>query len=299
MPLRNSGPRHHYIPCFYLRRWATDGFIREFSRRDGMVRSRAASPKSTGYQRGLNTIPGLPPELNDQIEKRFFKVADQTAADALDILESGLNTFSPRERSGWSRFLMSLMLRTPEDLAELKRRFSELVRSAGEDEERHYASIRDDGDASTFAEWLQSVPSDVIERRALDVFTYCIDSPLVGQRLNNMLWTVRRFYQPTYELLTSDRPIVRSHQLDKTDSHIAIAVGPRQLFVAANDMSFIRHVQSAPEGLLIKQMNLLTVSRAVKFVYGTDGRQLRFIQNRMSTVVPRLLFGGLVPPAAT
>lgn len=297
MPLRKAGPRHHYIPCFYLRRWAVDGFLREFSRRRGKICCRLASPKSTGYQRGLNTIPGLPPELNDQIEKRFFKIADQAASDALDILEGTQNTFTPRERSGWSRFLISLLLRTPEDLAELKCRFSELVNSAGEEEERHYASIRSNGDASTFAEWLQSVPSDLIERRALDVFTSCIDNPQIGQQLNNMHWTVRRFSKPTFELLTSDRPIVRSHQLDQADSHIAIAIGPRRLFIAANESSFIRQIQTADEGPLIKQMNLLAISRAVKFVYGADESQTRFIQNRMSTVAPRLLFGGLMPPA--
>lgn len=92
MPKRvkeSKEPKHHYIPCFYLQRWANaNSRLIEFSRPApiNIVKPRPTTPRGTGYVRGLNTIPNLPPSEARYLEDAFFKIADDAAARALEIL---------------------------------------------------------------------------------------------------------------------------------------------------------------------------------------------------------------------
>ncbi|RWO35013.1 MAG: DUF4238 domain-containing protein [Mesorhizobium sp.] len=87
MPV-NTPKKHHYIPVFYLKRWAgEDGRLCEFSRPyDHRVKPRRTHPAGTGYEENLYSMQGFEPELAQQIEERFFKFTDSLAADALDRL---------------------------------------------------------------------------------------------------------------------------------------------------------------------------------------------------------------------
>jgi len=109
---------HHYIPAFYLKQWARDdGRLCEFSKPHDRVKPRRTHPDGTAYLDGLNTVEGLPPAEAQYLEKVFFQMADDTAAQALSILLSPQPWhFKPKVRSGWSRFIMSLMVRSPEAL---------------------------------------------------------------------------------------------------------------------------------------------------------------------------------------
>jgi hypothetical protein len=82
-------PKHHYLPRFYLEQW-TDARKRliEYSLQgpENFVKTRPTSPKGTGYVRGLNTIPGAPPENAEFVEKEFMQLVDDWAARALVAL---------------------------------------------------------------------------------------------------------------------------------------------------------------------------------------------------------------------
>jgi hypothetical protein len=106
--------KHHYIPVFYLKQWAgADGRICEFSKPYDRVKARRVFPDATAYVHGLYRIPGLPPHEADFLESYFFKLTDDLAAKALQILLGGARTlnFSPKIKSGWSRVIASLMMR--------------------------------------------------------------------------------------------------------------------------------------------------------------------------------------------
>jgi hypothetical protein len=115
--------KHHYLPAFYLKRWTSeDGLLIEYSRPwKNELRDKRVHPNATGYVKGLYELRDLPPETAQQAEELFFKPADTHAADALDLLyENSMPTWQTRERSGWSRFLVSLLLRTPEEIPRVK-----------------------------------------------------------------------------------------------------------------------------------------------------------------------------------
>jgi hypothetical protein len=115
--------KHHYLPVFYLKQWAgADGRLCQFSRPYDRVKPKRTHPDGTGYVRGLYAIEDIDPEVINAIETKFLKPADGLAADALqDLLNDRPFRRPAPMRTSWSRFVLSLMIRYPEAVAEMKR----------------------------------------------------------------------------------------------------------------------------------------------------------------------------------
>src|SRR6266702_584623 len=110
--------KHHHLPVFYLKRWTgEDGQLCQFSRPHQEIVSHRRYPAQTGYVERLYELPGLPPAEAQRIEQGFMQRVDSLAAQALAMLENDESRITPNSklRSAWSRFIMSLLMRTPED----------------------------------------------------------------------------------------------------------------------------------------------------------------------------------------
>ena len=96
--------KNHYIPIFYQKRWAADdGTVCPYSRPFKQARARRVHPAGNGYQKGLYMVPGVDPIVANYLERHFFKVTDDTGAEALSILEKGQwEPMDSRVRSGWN-----------------------------------------------------------------------------------------------------------------------------------------------------------------------------------------------------
>ena len=150
--------KHHYLPVFYLRQWSGgDGRLCEFSRPYGVVKPRMTHPDGTGYVRGLYRIEGLPPDTMNVIETEFLKPTDGLAADALKALVAGAPLAKENMRYSWTRFILSLMLRYPEAIEEMKR---QLRANVG----RMYAATRQATDPPTFGEYEAQAGTDEMAR---------------------------------------------------------------------------------------------------------------------------------------
>ncbi|WP_181182786.1 DUF4238 domain-containing protein, partial [Mesorhizobium sp. B3-1-9] len=96
-------------------------------------------------------------------------------------------------------------------------------------------------------------------------------------------WSVLRTEHANHELLTSDRPVFLTNNLNQAESHLIVPVGPRRLFLAVKDRSLIAKIQSAGEDRLVRAVNELVVSNAAVTVCGRTDSQLQFIQKRMGS----------------
>jgi hypothetical protein len=96
---------HHYIPAFYLRRWAEDGHrLYGFCRPHHELIGRYYSPDRIGFETDLYTFPEAGPTRESYLEDQFLRILDQQASDALIHIET---TFcKPEDKqlaSAWSR----------------------------------------------------------------------------------------------------------------------------------------------------------------------------------------------------
>jgi hypothetical protein len=261
--------KHHYIPVFYLKQWTgADGRLCEFSRPYDRVKPRRVHPDGTGYVHGLYSIPGLSPDLAQIVETNFMKVTDNWAARALRILLAASSSqLSVDERSGWSRFITSLVLRNPESVDRHKVAGQAVVDRALRISEEAATPQQDESRAGrASAILLQSV----------------IDSPRIGSYMNGMRWVVLHIPSPKFLLLTSDRPVIMTNGLAYENSQILLPISPHHVFVATNNAkteNYIRDIMRRQQ--LIQQINDRVARQSRKFVYGFSDAQLSFVSARL------------------
>jgi hypothetical protein len=296
--------KHHYIPVFYLKRWAgPDGKLCEFSRPFKAVTPLRRAPSGTGFADRLYELRAFPPALAQQVEQKFFKAVDTRASDALALMEREGNSaaWSVDLRSAWSRFIVSLLTRCPEDLEVFRKRWSATVDRVDPRVEEEYAALRGPDDPPTMADYIAAEPAEIKEKSLFEAFMRLMDNPKIGRQLNPMHWRVLDLPPDGgHELLTSDRPVVHTNGLRAKGGHLALPIGPRKLFLAAIEISTVEAICRSDPRALTKEMNTLVTESAARFVYGTDDAQLRFVSNRMSRNPQRRLMAGMIdhePPS--
>ncbi len=215
-PPPNPPKKHHYIPAFYLSRWAIqgDGRLCQYSRPHETLVANRRHPEATGFLERLYELEGLEDELAQQIESKFFSPVDTGAADALVLMETEGNwaQWDQRRRSAWSRFLHSMLVRAPEDIDSFKAGWRRLLFSDKSGEwEKRYQEMKGANDPPTFNEFLLQFPDDDHNRSAMRALTGMIDNPNMGLKMNRMVWAILDTPRDDHPLLTSDRPIIRTN----------------------------------------------------------------------------------------
>jgi hypothetical protein len=280
-----EGPKHHYIPVFYLKRWAgADGLLCEYSRPHNDVKVLRKSPKATGYVRGLYNIPGLPPKLAGQLETRFLSLADDWAARAHQVLLSSDRSIDfpdLRTKAGWARFVYSLVLRTPEYLAQHQQRFIENAADVVDSIKDDYENLRKETDPPTFEEFRAKFLANPANTSIHRYLHRLIDSETVILRICEMRWFTVWVDDSPFPLLTSDRPVIMTNGLQRHDSHIVVPLSPRQLFVAVNTENMARKLRFMKPREMVRRANERVAECAIRYVYGVDDRQLLFVSRRL------------------
>lgn len=253
--------RHHYIPIFYLKQWAgVDGRLCEYSRPFNKVKPKRKHPAGTGYVNGLYTIPGLPPEDAQFVEKEFMQLNDHWAADALHVFLNSNPTerdISAKQKVGWARFIYSLIVRTPEHITRVQEQ------------------------AKTFLKE-QAIEVSISAQALLPEL---INSKRVITEMAMMRFRTATVRPTKHSFLTSDRPIIMTNGLQQEDAHIVIPISPRKLFMAAKGDALFKWIESIGDDQIVAITNARIAEQAIKYVYGVDDTQLRFVANRLGKMV--------------
>jgi hypothetical protein len=248
--------RHHYIPVFYLKPWnGPDQRLCEYSRPYKTTKALRKHPAATGYVDGLYTVPGLPAEDAQFVERSFMKANDDWAARAHTVF---LNTVGPardisqKEKFAWARFLYSLIVRNPENIDRMKREAPKYDMSA--------------------ADVAANLPT-------------LINSERVIVAIAEMRFHTIQPENSRFSFLTSDRPIIMTNGLAVPEAHIAMPLSPRRLFIATKSPQLIKDVAARSAGEVVLGVNNKVAEQARRFVYGVDDSQLRFVANRLGKMV--------------
>jgi hypothetical protein len=287
--------KHHYFPIFLQKRWAgADGRVCVYSqpRKDvEEVKALRRHPNRVGFENDLYTIPGVEFEAASHLERRFFLQTDNDASQVLASLEADPKApLGTRLRSGWSRFVMSLIHRSPEEIAIFFGQVALHIEHAERDFEQNYHKLRLPNEPATFEEFKLKRPTNPAGRAAAMLIQKVIDSELVGNHLNRMIWSI--LSPPSSSpFLISDRPITMTNGLSRPDSHVALPIGPRTLFIASNQQTIVDDVARRNPDDLVTHVNDRIVRQARRFVIGIDDHQKSFISHR--------LFGPRLPSSPT
>ena len=207
--------KHHYLPEFFTHRWAdAHGNLVAYRRPHKELEVKSKHPAATGFKFELyaNTTKTDPLE-RQALEMVFMQKVDSHAAEALKYLEE--RRAKPPEtklQSAWSRFLMSLLYRSPERVKYL----TEQVRRYEESDltpqlKAQYAERRGPDDPETFDEWFKATgpaTPDLVTR----LLRMLIDSENIGSVLNAMHWRVHEA-DGKFGFVTGDVPVLMSNGL--------------------------------------------------------------------------------------
>src|SRR5581483_4429623 len=272
-----KGQKHHYIPVFYLKQWMGKNTVCEFSRPYDRVKTRSPHPDGTGYIRGLYAIDDLDPNVVNAIEDMFLKPSDGMAAEALHcLLREVPFTHPERMRHAWTRFVLSLLIRYPEAIAQMKKQLRENV-------EKIYEQTRNPDEPPTFAEYEAKLGTNELARVHGKLMMDLMLDSRMGKLIFGMHWGVISFSNYKHELLTSDRPVV-SNQFPITGNHMCLPISPTMLFVAFESDTAEKEFRALDARYVMKLMNEFVVSRARKYVWGRSDGQLRFAENRLGKI---------------
>lgn len=281
--------KHHYIPEFYLKQWAgPDGRLIEFCRRHyNQVIPRPTHPGGTGYIRGLYTMRDAPQHVADLFEDRYLSVADGIAAESLRVMLDNHMVPTGDQKIGWTRFMLSLLYRTPEGIA----RSSAMVKQWFEDHQleelrKVYAELKRPEDPATPEEYMKLHGNLATSRTTIQHLMDIIESVRVREAFMAMQWHLGRIAGLKHSLLTSDRPYVMTDGIAHADSHFVMPLSPAHIFIAANTDQKVAEIKSlSSSGELAYRLNDRVVRQARKFVYAIDRSQLRFVENRLGQKV--------------
>lgn len=229
--------------------------------------------------------------MAQQVEDEFMKPIDTLASRSLSMLETQNDriAYESKYRSAWSLFLMTLLMRMPEDLKVLAAALAEeWVRELPKLAEL-YAGKRKGDDPPTLQEFIDQKDPDHMARWTLNVARRLMDHDGIGQMLNNMRWFVLTAGDDAPRLLTSDRPVVISGTLTEENAYLLLPIGPTQLFVAVNSIGTEVMFRKRQVKELVEATNKLAVQHAEKYVYGTDDGYVRFVDEHIGTSRPRSL----------
>ena len=278
--------KHHHLPVFYLARWAgEDGRLCQFSRPHEEVISHRKHPAQTGYVERLYELSGLPPEEAQRIEQRFMQRLDSLAATALRMLDEDdpRITREPQPRSAWSRFIMSLLLRAPQDITALKSGVAEEWARCIPDLQARHVAKRTLNDPTTLEEYLAQRSPEYMDQWAMSLLPSLIDHEKIGELLNNMRWLVRRIGSDSGGFLTSDRPVIMSWTLKEPNAFLFLPIGPKAMFVAVNDLETQRMVEERNPAEQVEAVNRFVAGRAIRFVYAHNDAALDYVRKHMGT----------------
>jgi hypothetical protein len=316
---------HHYIPRFYLAAWrGKDGRITYYKVENRRVVVDRISTKGTGYEQGLYTFEAGPQDLTRLIEQnsasggaslealkeilqryldsgmkdsdfrqlfetRFASAIDDAASKVLSkIRAAGVSALTHEERLAWTQFVMSLPLRNPAAVADIKESArNSMVNDVEERFRNEFGGKIDDDDTGLLLKRLLSADETfqhISADHGLQVIEGIIRDPDYQSEIESLTWWTIDFSAANYTALTSDRPYLRTRPLQDPSYWFYLPLGPTLGFFGSRDPK-IRDVMSS-KGLnfLIKSMNHFVVRFADKYVYGVDTSHLRFVENRWRPV---------------
>jgi hypothetical protein len=272
------------LPEFYSRQWLNgSGELFRFSKPFAeKFECRRVTPGAIGYEIDLYTIPGVPEGQAQLIEQRFFSGVDDLAAKAMAQLLSGAIPTDTKIRSAWSRFLMSFSFRAPEDLSALKEAHRLVWNRPNPEIQAKYLKQKRALDPDTIEEFAERDDPHTVEKQSLEVFMAVIDNPRIGLVLNNMTWDVIDVSNTSFELLTSDRPLIRSNGLRPPQGHYALPISPTSIFLATHGNEMRTRALAMSPKQLARNSNRNVVGKAVRFVLGSSDQQHAFIEKHFA-----------------
>ncbi|KQR77793.1 DUF4238 domain-containing protein [Rhizobium sp. Leaf341] len=279
--------KHHYIPQFYLLPWlGSDNKLTEFRK---LKFSHEALPRlevkrrgtmETGWEENLYILRGATKETRDNVERIFMGAVDGKAALARDRLLKGDIPQDNETRHAWARFLLSLMIRTPETIRGYKAHMRHTFENPDAEFQARYMAARDPHHPESLRDYFIGEGADFQDRSTIIIATRLIQNQKVLQTLMRAMWWVVNT-DKAKPFMTSDHPLVMTNGLGMRGGHFALTISPTCMFVGFNDLAGREAVTRIHPRKLVREANEAVIGQGRKSVYAVNDANIRDVKRHM------------------
>ena len=237
-------------------------------------------PKATAFKNNLwaLTRPVVAGMSQQAIETDLMSLIDNHAAPVrVKMEQNGLKNLSITERQDWVRFLMSLKVRQPDIVSQIRTEGAHNLSQNLLDAPEQYEALAEEDDAPTLEEWVEQHYPGLIENFGLSCIPKLVDNREVGTKILHLRWWLWDFCNAKHELLLADNPCIFTGEIDTPELTVALPISPTKAFLATRgDLTAAKLRQQSPSTLVVK-LNESSVLHARARVYARTDAPKRFI----------------------
>ncbi|WP_209790942.1 DUF4238 domain-containing protein [Ensifer adhaerens] len=283
---------HHYIPIFYSKRWASGSpamLTRYALWRPGIVAVDRKAPKGVGWEPNGYSFDGFTGDDAEVVETDLMKPKDGAASGVLGRLEKhgASGSWNNDDRYAWTWFIVSLLVRGPEDVQSAKRNISVEWANPDQRMEARYQKLLTefptmrDSAHPTLKEYIASMGEDYGKRLGVKIMAHVTEQKEISFAIANMQWEVRRI-SGIRSLLTSDRPVRRDYPFKSKNTLVTIPIGPKAVFLAAHSQQVIERAFRGGDSEFVRRNNLHVVRQARQFVFASDAGNREWVTKNIA-----------------
>jgi len=255
---------HHFIPEFYSKQWAHNGTIYSVRNVRERLYWRYYAPESIGAQLYLY---GYDAEFKlrrrSQVEIDFFVSLDTRASQVLPKFFER-QALSPTDRRNWAEFLLSMRLRTPEEIAKIKETGRLVLRKSSDELQSRYQEIREDWQPESLYDTAVGNIPGLSSSYGLTVLPSIISNSRFVQSILSWDWQIIRFER--IRILFSDRPYISTAGLADPKCMIILPLSPTSIFLASPTGSWLP-IPPDKHHKFGQQINRMVIRNAKQFAY--------------------------------
>ena len=278
----NQPNRHHYLPVFYLARWASeqDARILYYKRVPGKVVGSRRGLDHTGYEDGLYSLNTSNADNKQIIETHFMApVIDNRAAFALkNMVDQNGRNLSSDDALAIAHFLLSLRARHPEAISYVKEKGTETLLKELQRDPEEWAKVKGEADPETFTEHFAKTFPERFKNFGLLRLPLVMTDDQLSMRVCKMNWRIVDCSSAGLDLITCDRPFHIEGQLTDGPFYGVFAVSPRILLMLATDERMNAYAMRGGLKDTVKRVNKALVQDANKLVYATSDQHRPLIE---------------------
>jgi hypothetical protein len=275
--------RNHFVPQFLQTPWTVRGTLQVFRLTDG--RTFRQAPKGNGYVEDMLSLTREQVAGMDKhaVERAVLQSVDHEASLIRQKLEATqLASITFEERCAWVRFIMSLQIRQPHIVSQLRSKAAETLRTKLAERPAEYEALVDDDVPPTLEAWTELMFPGAIENFGLSFFHKLLNDETVGTKLLHLRWWVWDFAECSNHLLLGDRPCVFAGGIDDPNLAVMLPISPTKAFIATRGDKTALALSEAKSPMLLGKFNNATVKQAFERVFALDETPKRFVENRRS-----------------
>lgn len=273
--------RHHYVPEFYLKRWATDDLVCGYywDHRSRSLKMSRTGPKAFCHDSDLYKLGSEPTERSQLLEIQFLGAVDDKAGKTIDKIAKGdLRSLTDDEACDWVRFLMSLEMRRPSVVNFLKSHASKDFIENTNDGAKFISEMKRLKIQGRSSEILESATRSYIEDRMLLRMQGAIDDSKIGKHYLQMNWLTKKLSTGGIDLVVADRPFVRQGGIEAPNNLWCLPLDPDTAFFCSNDINLLNKLERSGARQISKIINRHSVEQAEKYVFDKSGMNSRLLE---------------------